>query len=313
MKTNVHIWFAGHLIPGGVDAILGPTECGPDIAEIKKYKYGKDGIGISVDLTLEDGDNRIAKVLALLAPYKKFHSVDRSDEYTEEDLQSARLLRLGGWIEATAFGNPDYGTTYDMSNACLACGTGGRQTSPLIVSDTDMRKVDKHLVAVTTYDDLLIRDTDVERLLAANVTGALFWPVSMKRKKTGEVTELRWQQAVIDNVLPPMASSSFLERKDVCTSCRRGGFTPISFQPRRFVYRAEDLTNIKDFNLTWESLGHYTPTKEEIQRGFRRSHPQILVTPKVMNLLRGKTKKEKKYEGCSFTPVWIEGEEPWRR
>jgi hypothetical protein len=27
-----------------------------------------------------------------------------------------------------------------------------------------------------------------------------------------------------------------------------------------------------------------------------------------MNLLRGKTKKEKKYEGVSFTPIWIDDE-----
>lgn len=35
-------------------------------------------------------------------------------------------------------------------------------------------------------------------------------------------------------------------------------------------------------------------------------HPSVLVTPKVMSLLRGKTKKERKHQGCEFVPVWIE-------
>ncbi|HRI67697.1 MAG TPA: hypothetical protein PK156_25810, partial [Polyangium sp.] len=34
--------------------------------------------------------------------------------------------------------------------------------------------------------------------------------------------------------------------------------------------------------------------------------PFVFVTPKVMNLLRPKTKKEAKHHGASFTPIWIE-------
>jgi hypothetical protein len=79
--------------------------------------------------------------------------------------------------------------------------------------------------------------------------------------------------------------------------------------PSRFVYRREDLANIQDVNLTWEWFGEPPSYSEGL--GFmvgRWPLPCVLVTPKVMNLLRAKTKKEAKYQGCAFTPIWIEDE-----
>ena len=94
--------------------------------------------------------------------------------------------------------------------------------------------------------------------------------------------------------------------------CKRGRFNVLTDDPTRFVYRAEDLKNIQDFNLTWECFGSYPKSLEQALESYWPT-PSVLVTPRVMNFFRGKTKKEKKYEGCSFTPVWIEGEEPWRK
>ncbi len=73
----------------------------------------------------------------------------------------------------------------------------------------------------------------------------------------------------------------------------------------RVVYRREDLTNIPDFNLSWEWFGAPpVPHPDGLTGG--PPIPLMLVTPKVMNLLRGKTKKEQKYQGCDFFPIWIE-------
>jgi hypothetical protein len=307
MKTIVEINFGAHRIPGGLDAILGPSGCGQDEIKISQYMIGGgvNRMAIDVTMTLEDNDPRIASVLALLAPHGEDTWVWRSDIYTEDDLQAAPLLEVSGWSESSALGGLAMGTTYDRSNACPNCSTGMRQTSPLMIGDDEMRTVDKHRVAGTYRNDVLVRDTDVEKLIAAKVTGAVFWPAYFK-EKSGEVTELRWQQAIIESVMPPMAASSSLERKGVCPTCSRGGYTTVFRQPGRLFYRAEDVANAKDFNLSWEWFGDYCK-REEPQYDLV-PHPLILVTPKVMNLLRGKTKKEQKYQGCDFIPIWIEEE-----
>jgi hypothetical protein len=304
MKTIVDLQFNAFNIPGGADTILGPAQCADAVVKIVEYKILDK---INVNLVFDDNDERIPRLLALLAPYGENGSVLRRDIYSEDDLQAARLLKLSRWIDATASAGSNYGTMYDQSQACPTCGTGVRQTSPLLIGDDEMSRVDKHRVADTYENDLLVRDTDVEKLIAAKVTGALFWPAYFKGKG-GEVTELRWQQAVIENVMPPMAASSSLDRKGVCPTCHRGGYSIVSGQPERLFYRSEDLANAQDFNVTWEFFGDLRKAEDGGIRGIRWSDPLILVTPKVMNLLRAKTKKEQKYQGCDFIPIWIEDE-----
>jgi hypothetical protein len=302
MKTVTTIGFDACDIPGGEEAILGPFQCGPDVAKVNKFRLGSIN-HIKVEITLDERDERIPKIIQLLAEHREEPWIYRRDIHAEDDLQAARLLQLSGWWESSAPGGLKFGTTYDRSQACPTCGTGVRQTSPLVIGGDDLRTVDKHRVAGSHDNDLLVRDTDVEKLVAANVTGALFWPASFKAK-SGEVTELRWQQAIIESVMPPMAASSSLDRKGVCPRCHRGGYTAVFRQPDRLFYRLEDLANAKDFNLSWEWFGDFRK-EGEMQRELW-PQPLILVTPKVMNLLRGKTKKEQKYQGCDFIPIWVE-------
>ena len=88
-------------------------------------------------------------------------------------------------------------------------------------------------------------------------TGANFWPVTAKYK-SGASGEIRWQQAVIENVLPPMAASTSLDETSRCGTCKRGRSSENTSTPtRRFTYRREDLTNVCDFNLSWEWFGPF--------------------------------------------------------
>ncbi len=87
--------------------------------------------------------------------------------------------------------------------------------------------------------------------------------------------------------------------------CHRGGMTTMLNEPARFVYRRRDLDRIQDFNVTWEWMGQIADFTGDVSNAFFAA-PQMLVTPKVMNLLRGKTKKEQKSQGCDFIPIWIE-------
>lgn len=308
MKTIVEIHFDAGRIPGGADTILGPSQCGSDVAKRKEYRINtrfEQRSGTNVELTLEDSDARVSKVLALLAEHGKEPWVSRYDVYTEDELQAAPLLVLSALSPDRPSGGPAYGTTYDLSKACNTCGSGARQTSPLIIDRAGLKAMEKFRVAETTYGDILVRDVDVEKLLAAGVTGALFWPVYAKAKG-GDLEELRWQQVFIEHVLPPMSPKTLLDRSQVCPECKRGCFTHLSDYPVRDVYRREDLANIRDFNLSAEWFGSLPHHVEALGMVSGARSPIVLVTPKVMNLLRGKTKKEAKHQGCEFTPIWIE-------
>jgi hypothetical protein len=314
MKTFVRILFKSHsTVAELTELYLGPAKCGPDVAKVEEYKYGGGKIGLSIEIHLDEGDERIAKICALLTQHNDYHTVDRQDIYTEEDLQNAPLLRLdsGGDYDNLASVNPRYGTPYDSANACKQCGTGVRQTSGLVINGDNERGIEKTRVAFTSRDGLLVHDVDGEKLVNAKFTGFNLWPIQSLRKG-GTKVELRREQVLIENVLPPMAPTAMLDRREVCPKCKRGRFNFLLDNPTRFVYRAEDLKNIQDFNLTWECFGSYAKSLEEALETYWPT-PKILVTPKVMNFFRGKTKKEKKYQGCDFTPVWIEGEEPWRK
>ena len=317
MKTIVEIDFDAGRILGGADAILGPSQCGNDVAKRKEYtidNYFEKRSGTEVELTLEATDERVSKVLALLAIHGKEPWVRRRDVYTEDELQAAPLLKL---VVEWNTNRPGGDTTYDMSNACPRCGTGAQQSSPLIIDGKDLEKVEKFRVADDSDGKVLLRDIDVERLLAAHVTGALFWPVCDKTK-TGDLVELRRQQIFPQHVMPPMSLKSSLDRENVCPDCQRGWFTHVRDCPPRYAYRRADLANIQDFNLTWEWFGAPPdPDPPEWLRDAMKlvegtgspapsGHPRVLVTPKVMNLLRGKTKKEAKHQGCRFVPIWIE-------
>ena len=301
MKNIISLRFGTSDIPGGPDAILGPAGCKKDVARVIGGDY--------VVLQLEEQDERVAKVRALLEEAGENPLVMYWQEHSEDELQAAPLLLVSEWTDARTATGPLFGVTYDVSDACVVCLTGVRQTSPLVVDGNQMLRVNKHRVASTTDDNLLVRDTDVEKLIAANVTGANFWPVTAKYK-SGTTGEIRWQQAVIENVLPPMALSTGLDETSRCVTCQRGRSSENTSTPtRRFTYRREDLTNVCDFNLSWEWFGPFgNPNADPPDDGLpsARPSPWVFVTPKVMNLLRGKTKKEQNYQGCGFFPIWIE-------
>ncbi len=306
MKTIVEIKFGGHRVPGGdADSILGPSQCGPEVVKLKEYTWeelgGVERPGVDVEITLDDKDPRVQKVLGLLAEHGVEPWVYRRDMYTEDELQAAPLLVLSSSEADSALA----WTTYDESKACPKCGTGVRQTSPLhIVFPEAVKRMEKLRVAFTIENDVLVQDVHVEQLLAAGITGALFWPVYADNK-VGVLEELRHQQLFIEHVMPPMSPKSLLDRTRVCPDCRRGWFIHVFMHPLRCVYRREDLANIQDVNVTWEWFGE-PPSDNEHGLGGGPQYPRVLVTPKVMNLLRGKTKKEAKHQGCRFTPIWVE-------
>ncbi len=125
LKTKIWISFNALPIPGGAAAILAPANCGTDVADVNDVPVLRQ---IFVDVKLDETDERAAKVFALL----KLHGIEPKSftytEYSEEDRQNARLLRMSiEDINTACHVSRDGGTQYDMSEACPHCETGARQ------------------------------------------------------------------------------------------------------------------------------------------------------------------------------------------
>ena len=297
MKTKVSISFQAEKIPGEADAVLIPTGCGPDVAEILAGTI-YDIRDVSVYIKLDEGDERVAKVFALLEQYGVDVNTYTYTEYSEEDRQQARLL----WVGPSSFDEQIYaglslGTEYDMTHACPNCGTGAKQTSPLYVAHKYLPKIRKHRAIRSMDGDILVDGGMVKKLKDAKVTGISFGDVRA-RHENEKWSMVARDQILIEHIMPPMRGE--LTEKDeqyLCKVCRRGGRMVTPLKP----YREEDLVGMKDFNLTWEWFGEFCAENKAKYQLTKRSNPRILVTPKVMNIFR-----EAGVKTFNWTPVAIE-------
>src|SRR5262249_7626806 len=168
MRTVVRIRFDSKDIPGGAQAILGPAGCGPDVATVEDVPVLRQ---VEVWVTLEETDPRLQVVFDLLMRYQERWSEDHYDRFTEEEINSSRLLIMRPNREVDLFGGVEYGTTYDLSEACPACGTGGRQTSALFIDGKQLAELEGHRAAGTIFYHLLVDEGIEQDLLRAGATG----------------------------------------------------------------------------------------------------------------------------------------------
>ena len=75
-----------------------------------------------------------------------------------------------------------------------------------------------------------------------------------------------------------------LARERVCEVCKRNGYFRTNEALTRIVYRASDLRDADDVNMSWENLGF--AILEPNLRDSLLSYPWLLVTPKVRRVFR---------------------------
>jgi hypothetical protein len=284
MKTTLRFTF--DVGPEKADAILIPAGCGPDVAEVSPGfdNYDENGNFLYsdewVELTLEENDERVPKLMGLLASLGIEPDVTRMREYSEEDRQNARLLLMKPtkiFVHGTA---SELGTKYDLTHACPHCGTGAKQTWYLRVKRKELPKIQQHR-AIMTFDLNILVDATMQKLLVdAGMTGISFAEVHA-RDDFGEWNAIDREQILIEHTMPPMrAEFPAADDYALCKVCRRGGRLTIPDH----AYREEDLAGLKDFNRTWEWFDHYLYGGEARHATF--AHPRIMVTPKVMHVFR---------------------------
>ena len=261
--------------------MLDAAACGPDVAVDEYIPVLRQH---SVWVTLIDTDERLPRLLALL----RHHGVEwieiRRDRYTDEELDRSKLIIAQPNRECEVIGGVEYGTTYDLSGACPACGTGARQTSALFIDGEDIEKLEGHRAGASIFWHVLVDERLAAELENIGATGLSFRSVYAVMRDKRQI-KLRWKQLCAERTLPPMSPrTTGLVRDRACRVCNRNGYARTPEEFKRIHYRARDVERVDDVNMTWEWFGF-----AKLQPNLRDSllsYPWLLVTPKVMRVFR---------------------------
>ncbi len=234
MRTLVRVVFGTYKLQGGAQSVLEPSGCGPDVAEVDEDSPLK---GIDVTVTLEETDPRLPVLLDILKKRDKTWREDHYDVCTEEELDSARLLLMQPNREIELFGGVEYGTTYDLSGACPACGTGGKQTSTLFVDAETLGELEGKRAGSTIFFHIVVDPGFEAELVRIGATGISFRDVYAVTRDKRQF-KIPFRQLCAARTLPPMSpSTTGLVRDEVCEVCGRNGYFETDAQPTRVVYR----------------------------------------------------------------------------
>ena len=281
MRTMVRIRFDSSHIPGGAAAILGPAGCGPDVATVEDVPVLRQMV---VWVTLERSDPRLPLVRQLLKPYDDDPLELHEDRYTDQELESAPLLFVPPNWQCKIDGGVEWGMTFDFSQACPACGTPSRQTSAAFVDGDHLSDLEGHRAGVTYRNHYLVDEGLSEALVNSGATGLLFHHVYAILRDKRQV-KLRWKQLTARRTLPRMSpSTTGFARPRACEVCNRNGYCRTIEEPTRIVYKASDLRDLDDVNLSWEN--YWFSVLEPDPRESLLSFPWLLVTPKVWRVFR---------------------------
>ena len=276
MKTIVNVVFGTYKLQRGAQSVLGPAGCGPDVAEVDEESPLK---GIDITVTLEETDPRLPVLFEILKKRNKNWLENHEDVYTEEELDGAQLLLIDPNPQAEVCGGVEYGMIYDLSGTCPACGTSAKQTSAVFIDAEDLKKIKGQRAGTTIFSHILVDPGLEAELVRTCATGISFRDVYAIWRDKRKV-KLPWKQLCAARTLPPMSpSTTGLVREEPCEVCWRNGYAGTSKEPTRIVYRASDLRDADDVNLSWENRG-YAILKPKLKDSLL-SYPWMVVTPKV--------------------------------
>ena len=280
MRTVVRIRFPEKSV-SDARAVLDSAGCGADVATMDDVAVLRR---VFVEVTLDKADPRVSVLFHLLKQQGKEWGEWHEDRYTEEELDSARLLLMNPTRSAEVNGGVHWGMTYDLSEACPACGTGARQTSAAFVDGEDLGELQEHRAGVTTFWHVLVDEglaTDLENTGASGLSFRNVYAIMPDKRQV----KLRWKQLCADNTLPRMSPlTTGLGRQRACEVCWRNGYVVTAKAPGRVAYRASDLRGALDVNQTWENMWFAIldpDFKESVL-----SRPWTIVTPKVRRVFR---------------------------
>jgi hypothetical protein len=259
----------------------------PDLATADKQTFGYS-LDFDSQQELEIFEQQAAKF-----GFTDSYTVRRERSDSAEDLRHVPLLWLRVTVNPNGNGGPTYGTEYDLSSACPVCGTGARQTSPLIVEAEDLPE--KAKVAATLDGEVLFHESLAGDLIDRGFAEDAFGLVLARETNKA----LPWRQLRALGELPAMSrKTKGIIREGGCSKCRRDGYFHDNENPIEIRYdiSQQALGDLPPVLATWECFGQST-----LRSPFEKSHfaqPLFMIKPKMYELLQGQ-----KIRGLDYTPI----------
>ncbi|MBX3389123.1 MAG: hypothetical protein KF691_06665 [Phycisphaeraceae bacterium] len=181
-----------------------------------------DDLDVTVARTwfaLADDDPRLSTVRRLARENSNIDLWEFPDtRFDRKDIAAAPYSFLGGLAWATRKSieaGADFGTKYDMSHACRACGAGARQIGLLKVKPKELPKKQPW---VRTYQGMLYHESFIAPLREIKGFEKCIRPV--EARKGGE--QLPWYELISDYTMPRLSGQGIERRDDPCQVCDRG-------------------------------------------------------------------------------------------
>lgn len=179
------------------------------------------------------------------------------------------------------------GNEYDLAGGCPRCGTGSRRVSPLYVKASDLSGSAARGVVETGSGEFLIDEIVARAFRSEGISAEL-----REVRRHTDRRPLPWFHLSSRVTLPPRSGRTVGgERENPCVVCGRDGYFD-SDDPLQLVYDKDALARdpgLPDVALTWEAYGNswLEPPSERYLEGARIAQPLVLVSTRVVTLLRG--------------------------
>lgn len=214
--------------------------------------------------------------------------------YNNDDLQASLYAHIAVNRAPRGDTGPEYGTEFDYSAGCPACGTGARQVSPLRINASALSKTAR---IISTYADEFL----VDEQLAAKIAEVIGATALLRQVEDRRHSPLPWFQMLPTEYMPPAdPSTGHRVVREQCPVCKRDGFGYAEHCRRpEYTYRLDqvDPSTLPDLVFTWEHAGT-SRLRPEGKYLANLASPNILVSRRVMNVFL-----ENKVKAVSFVPV----------
>lgn len=214
--------------------------------------------------------------------------------YDNDDLQASAFAHIHVDRAPRGDTGPDYGTEYDYSAGCPACGTGARQVSPLRINASALSKSAR---ITQTYRDEVV----IDERLAAQITEVIGKTALLRQVEDRRHSPLPWFQLLPTESMPPAdPATGHRVVRDQCPECKRDGFGYAEHCRRpEYTYRLDqaDPSTLPDLVFTWEHAGT-SRLKPEGKYLAHLASPSILVSRRVKDVFL-----QNKIKAASFVPA----------
>lgn len=195
------------------------------------------------------------ELMNMLKEQNLYYTFFEGREYTKKEIESALYFHVTvpyPWEHDPERDAAYYGTLYE--NDDQFCNCRKRQISELML---DVKKM-KNWHFITITPELIVNDYAKEVILSNGLTGCEFGKVrDYKDRDVQSVSQL-----FVTNIISPLSNRVRMlnePNKINCPHCVQG------YPRSELIYKKEHLTEMKDFNLTFEHLNAYSTRQSRLR------------------------------------------------